>query len=507
MLLHPIWRPSFRAMHLKTSVQISLLVALLAVLFRAPLHAQATAVLTGQVVSAETRLPVEGISISLQFAPGRKPLRTQTDCDGFFHFIAIPAGEVSLTLQGEGLVSKRLTVSLVPNQSLSLSVTMTRASGSNEVIEVVDVLLPMEAHQTSAKKIFTRRTLDEIPTTLTGTVQSLLENTVPSAIVSHDNILHLRGQEGPIQTIINGVSFLDNPHQHFIEGLSPRIFKSASFLNSGFSAEYGNRFGGILDIVTRSGLELDGHGSLSTGIGTQLNHNASFEYGDRAGKLGYYVFLNAFQSGRFLNPPTKREIHDLGKVAQSVFQIDYQGKKISSVSLSRPAARTSSFRTQAKKQPTDGMLPARSALRPRFSLGSTPSPQRRSYPLPFTNASSQTGYFRRAIMGLPSAKAPAAPSPWVSRTTWCGSGKAIISKLVSISNSFACAKPSCSIPGAEHMEKRSYMGSHKLLSRTPGDPHAKKGIRQSSRVSLSQDGTWEVKSVSTFKTVSAPLRT
>ena len=327
MLLHLFFCSSLRSGHLKTSANIILLIALLYVPFRTQLHAQATAILTGRVVSAENQLPVEGVRIILQSARDRKPLQTQTDSDGVFRFKAIPAGEVSLTLKGKGLVSKRLTVSLTPNQLLSLPVTISRIMGPSEKIKVVDSSARLNPRQSKVKMILTRQDLDEMPTTLTGTLQSLIENTIPSAIVSHDTIIHLRGQETPMLIVINGVSFLDNPDQHFSQTLSPRVFQSVNFLSSGFSAEYGNRFGGILDINTRSGYELDGHGSLSTGIGTQLNHNASFEYGDRVGKLGYYFFLSAFESGRFMNPPTKREIHDLGRVGQSVFQLDYQTNK------------------------------------------------------------------------------------------------------------------------------------------------------------------------------------
>src|SRR5213594_2615067 len=78
-----------------------------------------------------------------------------------------------------------------------------------------------------------------------------------------------------LNTFINGVSFFDNPHQLFTPGLSPDIIQSVNIITGGFPAEFGNRFGGILDIVTRTGFDANNHGSVTIGVGNYLRDNAS----------------------------------------------------------------------------------------------------------------------------------------------------------------------------------------------------------------------------------------
>ena len=146
-------------------------------------------------------------------------------------------------------------------------------------------------------------------------------------MLSHDNFVHVRGNELSLHQFINGVSFLDNPHEHFSPPTSPQVFESVSILTGGFPAEYGNRFGGVLDISTRSGQTMRGHGSASLGIGTILHHDTAVEYGGSAGRLGYYLYASGAESGRFLNPPEAREIHDRGYGLASLAQLDYQGDK------------------------------------------------------------------------------------------------------------------------------------------------------------------------------------
>jgi len=78
--------------------------------------------------------------------------------------------------------------------------------------------------------------------------------------------------------------------------MSPRIFDTVSLMSGGFPAEFGNRFGGILDVTTRSGRSLDGSGTATLGFGTVENRDGSADYGGSADRWGYYVYGGAFHS-------------------------------------------------------------------------------------------------------------------------------------------------------------------------------------------------------------------
>ena len=75
----------------------------------------------------------------------------------------------------------------------------------------------------------------------------------PGMIRGHDDFVHIRGHEVALNPLINGVSFWENTHSVFSAGLSPDVIETANVMTGGFPAEYGNRFGGVIDIVTRSG--------------------------------------------------------------------------------------------------------------------------------------------------------------------------------------------------------------------------------------------------------------
>ena len=79
-------------------------------------------------------------------------------------------------------------------------------------------------------------------------------------------------------------------------------------MTGGFSAEYGNRFGGVIDVVTKSGLSMQNEGSLAFSAGEAGRWTAVGDFGGRRGRFGYYVFGSAFESDRFLSPPDPEAI-------------------------------------------------------------------------------------------------------------------------------------------------------------------------------------------------------
>ena len=246
---------------------------------------------------------------------------------GTFRFPAVEPGDYHLQVVASGYFPARYDLRLRPRQTLSLSIELfPHRLGDDEYVEVQADYTGLDPSQTTSSRFLTQQSLQEIPVPLARDLPTLAENVLPGAMVGHDNFVHVRGNELSLHQYINGVSSLDNTHYHFTSGLSPRILESANFITGGFPAEFGNRFGGVVDTTTRSGRGQKGHGSVRLGAGTVLNHDMEVDYGGSAGRWGYFFFVSGFESGRFLNPPTEREIHDLGYGSQGAVQLDYAGK-------------------------------------------------------------------------------------------------------------------------------------------------------------------------------------
>lgn len=294
---------------------LMLLFATTAALAQSSIEGRVTDAKGNSAVSAQVELRSGGSAIA----------ETKTDAFGRFRFPIVQPGEYQLLTTATGYFDSQTQLLLKPRQALSLQINMQPRSTVSSRVDVEASVAGVDPQQTGTSRVLTHDMLHEMPAPLRKDVPTLAENIAPGAVESHDNFVHVRGNELSLHEFINGVSFLDNAHQHFTPGISPEIFQSVNVITGGFPAEFGNRFGGVLDITTRSGRDVHGHGSLSLGLGTVKNNDASAEYGGSVGKLGYYVFAGGFSSNRFLNPPVPYEIHDFGSGQRAALQLDYQG--------------------------------------------------------------------------------------------------------------------------------------------------------------------------------------
>src|SRR5256885_9766236 len=247
-----------------------------------------------------------------------------TDADGKFRISAVEAGAYRLRVQATGYYVSTYDFVLRSRQPVSLSIDLQKEETVRQSVEVSARYLTVDPEKTGSSYTFSRQDLERLPDPLVESTNDLVNNLMPGASDSHDNFLAVRGTEFSLHEFVNGVSFLDNMQPQFSPGVSPQIFETVDLMTGGFAPEYGNRFGGVLDITTRSGADLAGHGDVNFRGATVDNYDINADYGGQRGRVGYYGFVDGFTSGRYLDPPERRELFDFGKGSRALTQLDWR---------------------------------------------------------------------------------------------------------------------------------------------------------------------------------------
>jgi TonB dependent receptor/Carboxypeptidase regulatory-like domain len=283
----------------------------------------AQTVIEGTVHDA-TGKPVSGATVQLQREQGTPVVSSSTSADGTFQFNAVEAGPYTLKVEAANFYPAAHNFVLRPRQPFSLTIELHPKETVQQQVEVRSTYQTIDLEKTGSSYTFTHSDLERLPAPLADNTNDLVNNLMPGASDSHDNFLAVRGTEFSLHEFINGVSFLDNTQPQFSPGVSPQIFETIDLMTGGFPAEYGNRFGGVLDITTRSGATLAGHGDVNFRSATLNNFDLNADYGGQVGKLGYYFFVDGFSSGRYLDPPEPKELYDFGKGSRATAQFDYR---------------------------------------------------------------------------------------------------------------------------------------------------------------------------------------
>jgi hypothetical protein len=276
------------------------------------------------VVRGAYGVPVRGAHITLQRENGASGQSIETDMAGTFHFPSAESGAYELRTEANGFFPTTYKFTLRPRQPISLTIDLRRSESASATVEVHALYQTIDPEKTGSSQTFTHEELERLPDPIIEDTNNLAANLMPGASQSHDNFINVRGNEFSLHEFINGVSFLDNAQPQFSPGVSPQIFETVDLMTGGFTPEYGNRFGGVLDIVTRSGASFAGHGDVNFRGATVGNYDINADYGGEAGKIGYYFFIDGFRSDRYLDPPEPHELHDFGQGARATAQLDWR---------------------------------------------------------------------------------------------------------------------------------------------------------------------------------------
>ncbi len=142
---------------------------------------------------------------------------------------------------------------LRPREPVSLTIELAPKTTVRENVEVTAQYQTIDPGKTGSSQTFSHEQLERLMDPMVENTSNLVANLMPGASQSHDNFINVRGNEFSLHEFMNGVSFLENTQPQFSPGASPQIFETVDLMTGGFTAEYGNRFGGVLDITTRSG--------------------------------------------------------------------------------------------------------------------------------------------------------------------------------------------------------------------------------------------------------------
>jgi len=271
---------------------------------------------TGAVVpnaNVEIRNPVSGLDRS-----------TKTDSLGKFQFTNIPFNPYHLTISAEGFspyaqdVEPRsaVPVDVAVKLQVGTSSTQVTVEGGGDLIENDPTF-----HTDVDKGLFDKLPLES----QSSSVSSLVTLSTPGIAADSNGLFHGLGDHAENSFSVDGQPITDQQSKVFSNQIPLDAIQSMEVISGAPPAEYGDKTSIVINVTTQSGQGVTTpHGALSTSYGSFGTANVDFNLAYGGKSWGNFFSASGLNSGRFLDPPEFKVMHDRGNEENLFDRVDYQ---------------------------------------------------------------------------------------------------------------------------------------------------------------------------------------
>jgi len=262
---------------LNTFNRMRLLCAILSTILIFPIlvFAGTTGKIAGVVVDSRSDEPIPGATVRIVGTD----IATQTDVDGEYFIINLPAGTYTVTISSIGYQSiqkENVRVLLDLTTPVDFEIDQVNIPLDRQV-KVYAERPPIQKDLTASRSIMTADRLSFLPNTIT--VQNIISN-MAGTVIDRDNDLHVRGgRSGTVTYFYDGYSVQDPFAGEAGIRIMPDALEELNLTSGGFPAEYGEALSGIVNAVSKVGTR-DYHGKL------KFYDGASTKYDVNTGEFG-----------------------------------------------------------------------------------------------------------------------------------------------------------------------------------------------------------------------------
>jgi hypothetical protein len=252
--------------------------------------------------------PVEDAMVMIKAKSSEWSATTNSDTNGQFTFGAVPLGEYSVTVVGQGFSQSKQNVVVISGTQPVLHFALSIA-GTKETINVSGAPEVVPVDSATPITLVDRQDIERTPGADRTNSLAMITNYVPGAYFTHDQ-LHIRGGH-QTSWLVDGVPV---PNTNIASNLGPQFDpKDIDYMevNRGsYGAEFGDRTYGVFNIVPRTGFERNNQAELITSFGNFYQTNDEFNFGSHTERFAYYASVNGNRSNLGIQTPVPQVVHD-----------------------------------------------------------------------------------------------------------------------------------------------------------------------------------------------------
>lgn len=292
------------------------------------------------VVKDPSQAVVPGARVEIQNPVTGFTAIATTDQTGNFHISNIPPNPYHLTVTAHGFQLLQQDVDIRSNVPVNLSLQLkvgeagTAVTVTGEAGDLIET--DPTAHTDIDRSLTTRLPVQGGSSGLSN----VLTLATPGVAADSNGMFHPLGEHADTSFSVDNQPITDQQSRIFSNQLPTEAIQSMEVVTGVPPAEFGDKSSLVAQVITRSGLGDPPSGTLNLGYGSFGSPTANLTFGMGGSKLGNFISIDGMRSGRFLDSPEFRPLHDAGNMFNLFDRADYQPGGANSYHLDLSASRS-----------------------------------------------------------------------------------------------------------------------------------------------------------------------
>ncbi len=246
-----------------------------------------------------------------------------TDSAGHYQFNNLPYASYHLSVIATGFNAFVTDVQI--DSPVAVSLTNTLTVGTNSTVIDVDAS-DLTSNDANMKTEIDRSAFDKLPLeSQSSSLSSLVTLASPGVTSDSNGLFHGLGDHASNTFSIDGQPITDQQSKVFSNQLPSNAVQTLQVIDGAPPAEYGGKTSLIIEVTTRSGLDVHpATGSITTSYGTFGTATGSFDISYGGKNYGNFLEVDGLNTGRFLDPPEFTVFHAKGNEQNIFDRIDRQ---------------------------------------------------------------------------------------------------------------------------------------------------------------------------------------
>jgi hypothetical protein len=269
--------------------------------------------------------PMGGVPVQLRNDISGFKSDTITAADGTFQFFAVPYNpyELHVEVQGFGAVHENVDVRTSLPKEVAIRLELPSVAESVQVT-AEPTAAQLETDNTSSHIDIDKSYIQRAPAAAASRAMEEIVTSTPGFSKDENGRFHFQGAHSQSEYVVDGQTISDQTGVTFSNSIDPGIAQSLEVIYGNVPAEYGEKIGAVINMVTRSALGSAFKGDVHGGYARFDTYEAGATLGGGTDRLGVFGSVNASGSDYFTDPVNPDNLHNSGNTQRAFLRFDAQ---------------------------------------------------------------------------------------------------------------------------------------------------------------------------------------